>query len=108
MITSLWYGPADPSDANSQEILVTGSKDDCLSVWSLKTDDTGNSLITTLEGHSSWISDVTGSSSQKIYSASNDKSAKVWDYTRKTVSAKSLLLELEKSLTIIILCPFYL
>ncbi|XP_054750626.2 NACHT domain- and WD repeat-containing protein 1-like isoform X1 [Lytechinus pictus] len=85
MITSLWFGEADQSVADSREILVTGSKDDCLNVWSLNTDHTENSLITSLEGHSSWITDVTGSSSQKIYSASNDKSAKVWDYKRNTV-----------------------
>lgn len=99
MITSLWYGAANPDEADSQEILVTGSKDDCLNVWSLNPDDTGHSLISSLEGHSSWISDVTGSKSQKIYSASNDKSAKVWDYKQKTVSPASIATISDKSYT---------
>ena len=83
----MWHDPADPSDARSRSILVSGSKDDYLKVWDLNPKNPQEPLITTLGGHSSWVAAVAGSSKKHtIYSASNDKSAKVWDYMRQTVS----------------------
>ncbi|XP_030829656.1 uncharacterized protein LOC580917 [Strongylocentrotus purpuratus] len=85
MVTCLWHCPADPNESDSKSILVSGSKDDSLKVWDLDPKDGRSPLITTLKGHSSWISDVTGTKKRVIYSASNDKSAKMWVYTMQTV-----------------------
>ena len=84
-ITCLFYSPGDPQ---GMPILVSGSKDGLLKVWDI--DNIRRSpYITTLEGHSSWITDVTGSPDGAIFTASNDKSAKIWDYERETVNKPS-------------------
>ena len=85
MVTCLWHCLADPKESGSKSILVSGSKDDFLKVWDLDPEDVNSPLITTLEGHSSWISEVTGTKMKMIFSASNDKSAKMWVYTMETV-----------------------
>ncbi|XP_063968822.1 NACHT domain- and WD repeat-containing protein 1-like [Lytechinus pictus] len=85
MVTCLWHWPADPKETGSKSILVSCSKDDFLKVWDLAPKDDKCPLITTLEGHSSWISDVTGTKMRVLYSASNDKSAKMWVYTKETM-----------------------
>ena len=57
--------------------VVSGSKDDTLKIW----DVVSGKLINTLEGHSSWISDVTAvdtSHGRLVASACNDKTVKIW------------------------------
>ena len=88
-ITCLWYSPGDPQDPQRRSVLVSGSKDDLLKVWDIDSENLRSPYITTLEGHSSWIADVTGSPDGAIFTASNDKSAKIWDYQRKTVNKPS-------------------
>lgn len=59
--------------------LVAGSKDDLVSVWDLKE----MTLMNMLDGHSSWISDVTtgqrDDGSMVVISASNDKQVILWN-----------------------------
>lgn len=71
------------------DLLIAGSLDDTLSVWSSNRDD----LVNTLEGHSSWIADVAAVTAKDdqvmIFSSSNDKSVTLWDPEDHLVSMQS-------------------
>ena len=85
-VSSIINIPATLLDIIGKRYIISGSRDNTIKIWDLST----FKLVTTLEGHTSWVRSVAASGiinttdefeKQYIISGSDDKTIKIWNFS---------------------------